>query len=206
MRVLLKIVCFSFLSFAFIRCKKDIKEPTNFGNGKTKLYIKVDDTEYLFEDKNFNIYKNTRGDFKIINSNFFENSFGINLECKFKLLFDKKNRDKYYYSFCNIKIDPYNVIVGQDYFIPSLFNIKGNFYNNSEMEMPIGLYIQHDPPYNSPSNLTYTTDTIFKLLNYNFDKKELGFEYNAIFRNSNDTSKNMSKHNLKLTLNFKDEN
>jgi hypothetical protein len=45
MRVLLKIVCFSFLSFAFIRCKKDIKEPTNFGNGKTKLYIKVDDTE-----------------------------------------------------------------------------------------------------------------------------------------------------------------
>jgi hypothetical protein len=206
MRVLLKIVCFSFLSFAFIRCKKDIKEPTNFGNGKTKLYIKVDDTEYLFEDKNFNIYKNTRGDFKIISANFFENSFGINLECKFKLLFDKKNRDKYYYSFCNIKIDPYNVIVGQDYFIPSLFNIKGNFYNNSEMEMPIGLYIQHDPPYNSPSNLTYTTDTIFKLLNYNFDKKELGFEYNAIFRNSNDTSKNMSKHNLKLTLNFKDEN
>ena len=195
-----------FFSLALGGCKKDIKEPTNFGNGKTKLYIKVDDTEYLFEDKNFNIYKNTRGDFKIISANFFENSFGINLECTFKLLFDKKNRDKYYYSFCNIKIDPYNVIVGQDYFIPSLFNIKGNFYNNSEMEMPIGLYIQHDPPYNSPSNLTYTTDTIFKLLNYNFDKKELGFEYNAIFRNSKDTSKNMSKHNLKLTLNFKDEN
>jgi hypothetical protein len=209
MNTLFKFICavsLTFLFFAFISCKKEIKEPTNFGNGKTKLYIKVDDTEYLFEDKNFNIYKNTRGDFKIISADFFENSFGINLECKFKLLFDKKNRDKYYYSFCNIKIDPYNVIAGQDYFIPSLFNIKGNFYNNSEMKMPIGLYIQHNPPYNSPSNLSYTTDTIFKLLNYSFDKKEFAFEYKTEFKNNNDTNQIKSIHSLKIILNYKHEN
>jgi hypothetical protein len=47
-----------FFSIALGSCKKDIKEPSNFGSGKTKIYFKVDDTEYLFEDKNFNIYKN----------------------------------------------------------------------------------------------------------------------------------------------------
>jgi hypothetical protein len=107
MRVLLKIVCFSFLSFAFIRCKKDIKEPTNFGNGKTKLYIKVDDTEYLFEDKVINLNKNVGSDLVIKEVDIEHNALGIYIEFSLhnKLLKDKKK--SYYYSTNGyINIDP----------------------------------------------------------------------------------------------------
>ncbi|MFN5306864.1 MAG: hypothetical protein ACK5CV_06885, partial [Bacteroidota bacterium] len=66
--------------------------------------------------------------------------------------------------------------------------------------------IQHNPPYNSPSNLSYTTDTIFKLLNYSFDKKEFAFEYKTEFKNNNDTNQIKSIHSLKIILNYKHEN
>lgn len=198
-------VAFIFLSLSFWGCKKDIKEPTKLGNGKTILYLKVDDTEYLFEDKKFNIYKNTRGEFNIIKSDFLENSFGLNLECKFKFFFNKENRDKYYYSKINITIDKYNFIMGRDYFIPSLFRINGSFLKNPETEMSLGCDIEHYPS-NIPTNYSYTNDTIFNLLYYNFNKKELAFEYNTIFKDRNDTSQNKSMHNLKIKLNFKDEN
>jgi len=198
MRVLLKIVCFSFLSFAFIRCKKDIKEPSNFGNGKTKLYIKVDDTEYLFEDKVINLNKNVGSDLVIKEVDIEHNALGIYIEFSLhnKLLKDKKK--SYYYSTNGyINIDPEGRWISEKKFVPNLFFIRGFFFSGSKS--PISCSITHQKK--TPNNL-FLSDSTFDVLKHDYSSKKMALEYNTLFEDREDQNIPKQKHTLKLIIQY----
>jgi len=172
-------------------------EPNKFGNGENQIYIKVDETQYLFEDNKINLSNNTRAEFNVRKAVFEENSFDLGIEFKFKLYLDKENRNRYYYSKGGISFNTFKVVPINTYTTPQLFNIGANFYNGKESHKQF--YVTN----NRPTNQTLVNDTLFKLLYYNLKDKEVAFEYNGTFLNTQDTNKIKSRHSIKIILKYK---
>jgi hypothetical protein len=187
-----------FFSIALGSCKKDIKEPSNFGSGKTKIYFKVDDTEYLFEDKNFNIYKNTRSDIYISEVQIDPSTFGIYIEFKFKNYFKNRKIESYYYTYGYINIDPEGIWLSEKEYVPNYFLIRGDFYDGSKM--PIDCRISHEK--NQSSTISASSDSLFLVNYYNFVKKKFAIEYNGLFEDRNDKKIPRLKHTIKLIIQY----
>jgi len=183
----------------FTTCRKEIKEPTNNSDGKNQIYIKIDDEEYLFEDKFINIYKNTRAKINIDGSSRMNDSL-ISYRFDFRYIKKQKRGGKVLFSNGLIVVEflGKNAQIGKQQ--PSLLQIDYKIINKDLSN----IYFLRYYPFKT-NNISNTKDSIINISHLDKRNGEFVFSYNTIIFDDNDKNilKAPHKFYLKAKLNYK---
>jgi len=191
MKIFIKIISTAFFILLFTTCRKEVKEPNSDVDKYNSIYVKIDNEEYLFEDKPLNIYSNTRAKIEQTITWFNEESITINLTFKYK----NKLKDDKYSSEGNMKL----YLSGKDkktgITTPHIFIFNGLYFNNNKTIDSQIDYHRYDSP-------KLTNDSLINIQLINIPQKQIVFTYDGFVLNRKNS--NILPIHIKIKLNLKD--